>query len=295
MSSTKAVSFSPPTPQQVRDWLESHPARSPSPWVSAWPWAVVVAGVVLASLSPGPGLSLLPWLALAGALGWFSWQRRQQAQLVAQAQDVRAMALMRQDVQALREAWRLLPRLTHVPPMFGGNVFVLAECLDRLGCYEQAIVAYDHLIDRLPEKGPDAATLQLRRAMAELQCERLLDADNTLRRLRGPVESGMYPQPIPALYRLAELMQQVHTHHYAEAVRGAPRLIRQLRPLGVSAGFGFALVALACRMLDDHAVDCHDAPEAAVRWWKRATLLVPAARLVERFPSLAVLSEAGHE
>lgn len=294
MRTAQTASFTPPTPQQVHELIERHPAHAPSPWASAWPWAVVLVLVVLSAAVPAPGLSLLPWLGLAGAFAWFAWQRRQFTQLTTRTQDVQALATLRRDAQALRDAWRLLPKLTRMPPLFGSTVFVIGECLDRLRCYEQAIVVYDHLIDRLPEDGSDAAMIRLRRAMAELQCDRLLDADDTLRRMKGAVEAGQFAQPVPALYRLAELMQQVHTHHYAEAMHDAPRLVRQLRPLGVTAGYGFALAALACRMLQDHA-QVAGADDAARRWWSRATLLVPVTRLTERFPAVGVLAEATHE
>ncbi len=281
--------FTPPTAEQVRELLDTHVARPPSPVMLLLPWAVLLTAAVLAAVVRDPVLALLPWLALAGVLGWFAWRGYTLRKLDAQARQVQELAALLHWVRALRQAWRLLPQLTATPPLYGKTVVVIADCLDRLRCYDAAVVAYDHLIDRLPEDGPDAMLMRIHRAIAELQNDQLLDADETLRRLRAPIESGEFGQPLPAFYRLAVLAQQVYTHHYAEAVVGSRRLLRQLRPLGASAGFGHALVALAYRMLEGQP-DHPEAQRLARLWWSRATLLVPVEALLHRFPNLVAMN-----
>lgn len=276
--------FTPPTPQQVRDLLEQHPAHAPPPWTVLWPWAVVLGATVLAMVVRDPLLSVLPWLALTWAIGWQMWRRRVFRKFDEQAQKVQEAAALRQSVHALREAWRLLPRLTSSLPLYGTTVAVMGDCLDRLRCYESAIVIYDHLIDRLPDDNSDAALIRIRRAMAELQTDQTLDADDTLRRLRGVIESGRHGDTVTAMYRLAMLVQQVHTHHYAEAVEGARRMIRTLRPLGALAGYGYALIGAA----HHHTADTR----RAAWWWCQASRLIPAVDLIQRFPALGVMAES---
>lgn len=285
---SSAHNFTPPTPQQVRELLDNHPASAPPMWIQAVPWGILLLTALLAVATRDPIMATLPWLALGGVIGWHVYRSRMLRSLEARSRQIQELAALLHWTDALRKAWRLLPRLTATPPLYGSTVAVIADCLDRLGCYEAAVLAYDHLIERLPEDGPDAVVIRIHRAIAEVQGDQLLDADQTLRRLRGPIESGQYPPPLPAFYRLATLVQQVHTHHYAEAVADSRRMLRDLRPLGASAGFGHALVALAYHMLDGQAAQ-PDARRRAGIWWNRATLLVPAAALTRRFPALEVM------
>jgi hypothetical protein len=80
----------------------------------------------------------------------------------------------------------------------------------------------------------------------------------------------------------------VRTNHFADAVEGCDGLLDELRPLGVDAGYGHALVALAYHHLAGAA-----AGEQAALWWSRATLLVAAPALLDRFAELRPLLGAG--
>src|SRR5690606_19761282 len=129
------------------------------------------------------------------------------------------------------------------------------------------IVAYDYLIDRLVPDDPAAVQFQVLRSLAQLSAERLTDADDTLRRLRGVI--GRYQNtPVGAAYRLAQLLQQVRTHHYQQAIDESDTLVDALRPLGVQAGYGHALMALAHQQLAKHTQQV--APDDVQRWWYRA-------------------------
>jgi len=128
--------------------------------------------------------------------------------------------------------------------------------------------------------------VQLRtfRAICALHADRLADADDTLRQLRGliaPYAKGA----VGAAYRLAELTQHVRTHHYTEGLERADRMLEDLRPLGVEAGYGHALIAL-CHQEDRADRDAATRQQQVDLWWRRATLLLPAAALTERYPEL---------
>ncbi len=114
--------------------------------------------------------------------------------------------------------------------------------------------------------------------------------------------------PVTAGFRLARLIQDVRTHHFADALETSDELIDELRPLGVEAGYGMALMALCYhqhhRRQAEHtdtdtdaasagtggAPDTAGPSDAVARWWQRATLLLPAPVLVDRFPELKVLT-----
>lgn len=280
--------FTPPTPQQVREHLERHPAHGPS-WTAVWlPWVVLGIAMMLALINPNPLLAPWPWALLAVTLGYLFWRGRRMTRLHREVRQVQEMAALRWTARALRHTWRLVPRLVQVPPLYGTNMAIMADCLDRLNAFDAAHFLYDHLIDRMPAQSPDALLLRLRRAIVQIQTEQLLDADASLRSLRGPVEEA--GQPLVALYRLATLLQQVHTHHYDDATAGSGRLVRELRPLGVSAGFGFGLVALAYHHQLHHGGHAADVAHRRARWWwASATTLMPAAAMIRRFPALAQL------
>ncbi len=121
--------------------------------------------------------------------------------------------------------------------------------------------------------------MAIHRAIAKLLCDHLTDADDALRKKRGAAEQ--YPDtPIAAAYRYAALVQQVQTNHFADAVAASDDLVVQLRPLGVEAGYGYALMALSHHMTG---------ADGAAAWWSRATTLLPPATLTERFSQLRAI------
>jgi tetratricopeptide (TPR) repeat protein len=221
--------------------------------------------------------------------------------------------------QAVNQAWALLPRLVKQPHLRHRTVAVLGDCLNDLACYEPALEVYDHLLSELPEDHPGVVQLQALRAIAALNCDRLTDGDDALRQVRqnlDPDESNM----LAAAYHFAQLLQEVRTHHYREATQRGKSVIDQLRPLGVDAGFGYALMAWChhrqqqreneqaesdqtaepSRDFDermnadaDETVDASSTHQQWQRyWWHNATLLVSPTAIVYRFPELSPLAEA---
>ena len=228
--------------------------------------------------------SLLIGCVMIGALmGLTHWRLRRLRRLEARIVDAQELAMLRHHFPAFLLAWELMPAASAAPMLHGRLVAFIALCLDHLQAYDAAIVGYDHLIGHLPQDHPGSVQLQIQRAVAQLQTDRLTDADDAIRRLRGSAET-MRSTATRAAYRLAQLLQHVRTNHFADATALAGELVNDLRPLGVDAAYGHALMALSYQRLDDAAARA----QAAV-WWSRATLLMPPSALVDRFRELEPL------
>jgi hypothetical protein len=287
--------FTPPDAEQFEAHLRAFPPSPMSKWQVRAPLLVAAGFLGMSLATSGPVSAVLPWLGLGWLLG-HNWARARRAMsLEAQVRGAQEVAMQRLYPRALREAWRLLPQVTPAPNLHSQTVAMIAHCLDSLGCYDAAIVGYDYLVQRLPAGEPITVHLGVSRANAALGADRLSDADDTIRRLRGAVEP--FPgTPISAGYRLARLAQQVRTHHFAEGAQENADLVEALRPLGVEAGYGHALMAL-CHYRMYEGLDAHDtaagpsAQDSARLWWDRATLLLPIDALLKRYPELEPLAE----
>ncbi len=282
--------FQPPTPEQFEAHLRDHPANPPSVWQLRTPWLVALALIVLSFATAGPVSGLLPLVALAWLFIHTSIRTRRAMSLQIRVRRTQEVGMLRRYNDSLRLGWQLLPQVTPAPLLHGQTVAMIAHSLDSLGHYDAAIVGYDHLLSRLPPGEPITVHIGVSRAAAALGAERLSDADDALRRLRGPVEPFDHT-PISAAYRLAKLTQQVRTHHFDEGVHESEGLIDALRPLGVEAGYGHALMALCHYHNPITNTDPDDSQLAAKSWWQQATLLLPPDTLLHRFPELAPLTE----
>jgi tetratricopeptide (TPR) repeat protein len=263
----------------------------------------------------GP-LAFLAWFPLVGVFVYLSVRLKARRALEARVREVHELALLRRWDEALRGSWRLLPDLYGTPDLHARTVLAMAHCLDQVGGYDASLVAYDHLLQRVPRDHPAALSLRLQRAMVLLGNERLSDADDALRALRGALPAAPSEgSPIHAGYRWASLLQHASTHHFEDALAEEPGLIEALRPLGVEAGYGYALMAY-CRWtlsqrsqgktsgaspeqpatpngagLSDPQASGEDGHlEAAARWWGHATTLVAPASILNRYPNLRAMS-----
>jgi hypothetical protein len=295
--------FTPPTADQVHDHLERHPPRPASPVAALVPLLSLGIFLILAAaLFAGPGgwpRTVLFLAALGGLIGmsFFTGHRiRRMRQLEQRVAQVQQLAVLRRWPEALRLAWRVLPEAGIAPEAHGRVVAAIAHVLDQVKDYEAAIVAYDYLIERIASDQPGALQLRAQRAIVEVLADRLTDADRSLRSLRGSFDGQPEPTPASAAFRLASLIQQVRTHHYRDAADLAATLLDDLRPLGVEAGYGHALMALSFHELPD-PLDRPDPDAAQVNrreaatWWSRATLLLPVSALLYRFGELAALTQ----
>ncbi|MBX2852077.1 MAG: hypothetical protein KTR15_10065 [Phycisphaeraceae bacterium] len=283
--------FEPPTAEQLARHLARHPAAQAAAWQQRGPLLMVIAVAGLALLMIGqPGFALLPLFALLGLMAYLSGQARTAAELQQRAVRAWELAMIRRYREALGQAWELLPACRTRPELHGRAITVIAHALAELGRNEAAEVAYGYLLDRLPPDHPLALRLRLQQAMAALSSGRLADGDDILRKLRGQAEAS-HDASLTAALGLARLIQDVHTGHYADAVDAADGTAAALVPLGVEAGYGYALLALCFAMRVKHAPSVEAAQrdglqQQAGRYWGKATLLIPPAALVYRYPEL---------
>lgn len=284
-----------PTPERLSEHLEKNPPREIGSMRGRLP--LLIIGVLAASLllANYPVLALLPWVGLLVFMVVMAGRVQRNRLLHARVTRAWELALLREYREALRRAWTLLPLVSDQPELHGRCVAVIAHALDELSAYESATVAFDYLLERLPAEHPLAVRVRLQYAAAQVAQGYLADADDALRKLR-PVAEERPNSQISASYALARLIQDVKTGHFSEAVEHAGQTAEQLRPLGVEAGYGHGLLAYCCDQIASHLQDPEDAErhrDAAARWWRSATLLIPPAALAYRFHELADLSAEG--
>ena len=279
--------FSPPTTQQVLTHLGRYPAREPSKLLAWLPILALGAAIAMTMLIESDWALMLPWLTVGAVFVMLAVKIRKTRHLEQRVGNAQELAMLRHWHQSLRLCWRLLPSLTTQPPLHSRAVALVAHCLDQLKAYDAAITTYNHLIDRLSAQDSVSVQIRIHRVMAQLANDQLIDADDDLRRLRIHTDVLRHPT-IDAAYRFAQLIQQVRTNHWAEVVHDAPQLVDHLRPLGVDAGYGYALTALSYYKLaaTDQPDQSQTPSSNAGQWWSRATLLLPVGALVDRFAEL---------
>lgn len=297
MNASAPSTFHPPAADQVRRHLEEHPPRGPSR-IQAW-LPLVALGLLLGVLVSGSSalVAVAPWVLLAGLFIAMAMRGRWLRQIERRSAQAQELAMLRHYPQALRLAWRIIPRTQTQPHLHARATAVLAHCLDRVNASDAAIAAYDALIDRLPPDHPGALQLRAHRSIAQFQADRLLDGDDSLRKLRPLMEACRHA-PTRAAFRMAELIQRVRTNHALDAMEFEQSLVHDLRPLGVEAAYGHALMALAHHQLaqrtqppktDDFETMDHET--LTLVWWQRATLLLPVQALALRFAELQPLAD----
>lgn len=282
---TPTPPFRPPTAEQVEEHLREHPPRRVPP-IQMWAPIAAVAMLTLVGLLIGGAAGLvLPFVGIAAMMVMLSKRVRDAQAMEAAANHAQELAMLRHDAQALRRAWTLLPESATRPLAHARLIALLAQLLDRVGSHEAALVAYDYLLEHLPDEHGALTSLRLGRATSALLADRLTDADDTLRRLRGDAHE-LRGTPLWAQYRFVQLLQAVRTNHFADAVDEFPNVADDLRPLAVEAGYGYGLMAL-CH-LNNRRAEAADASRGAARQcWDWATRLLPEAVLLGRHPELA--------
>ena len=286
--------FEPPTAQQLDKHLASHPVVQGVNWQARLPIMLLIGGVLVLMLIGGPVFALLPLLALLGLAAYISSRTRAAMQLQQRVTRCWELAMIRRYRTALGQAWDLIPACQNNPELHGRVMTVVAHILNELGEVDAAEVAYRYLVDRLPPQHPLSLRLRVQRAIAALCSGRLADADDALRKLRGPTEQSKDPT-LAGSYRMARLMQDVYTGHYADAVQNADQTAKDIQPLGIEAGYGHGLLALcfhrlAIRESVEQPEEREQLNQLANRWWDKATLLIPTTALIHRHPDLRDLA-----
>lgn len=201
--------------------------------------------------------------------------------------------MLRRHAEALRLAWGLLPKLRQSPQLHARLVAMMAHDLAEVGADEAALTGLDYLLERVPRDHPISQHLSLERAILMLSTDRLSDGDEAIRRLRHVREPGGIPA-LAAMHRFAELYQMIRTNHFADAVHCQTNLVEDLRPLGVEAGYGYGMMALAHHRLSQWGMDVEPPTrigDGAEHWWAMATLLLSPTAAAVRFPELGQLIE----
>ncbi len=280
--------FHPPTADQVAGYLDQHTIANPSR-LSHWMPAIIVGVLVLLALSwSNMGMTFIVWLALLGLFINAMLRARLQRNMDQQLVKAQELTLQRQNAEALRVAWQLIPQLRTRPQQYTRAIALLAHNLEQVRAYDAAVIAFGRVLQHLPEDHPATTQMRVEQTMAMLASDQLTDADNHLRRLRNTIDRHTNTA-IQAGFHLAALYQQVRTNHFRDAADNQQGMLEKLRPLGIDAGFGHALLALACY---HSAVDEQDSLIAQSQlWWDRATLLLPVATLVKRFPELHAIEQ----
>lgn len=294
-----APAIRPPSPEQFHAWLTAHPLSPPARGVWVGPVTVLLLGLIASLVIPGPTGLLLPWIALMGVVGWLRWRTMQSRELEGYTGGLTELAVLRRPGDALRRGWVVLPRLTQRPALHGRTVAVMSQCLAELGQYDAAVVGYDHVLSLLPPSHPAKPQLGLDRTVSCLMSERLTEAEDGLSRMRELEVEG--PRALRANYRFARLLQAFMLHRDAEAVEwdASGDLLTELRPLGIEAGYGHALLALchhrfSQREHEDEACR-HEARARSAVWWGTAQQLLPVERLAARFPEVDALTEGDRD
>ena len=197
------------------------------------------------------------------------------------------LAMRRKYVEALRGAWVLLPRSKKRHGLYMRMANVIAHCLGELKCYEACAEAYDQLIDRLPIEGDGVKQLRVFRAIAWLMEDRLADADSALRAMRG-VKDDYRGTILGATVAYAELLQCVKTFHFEEGLTMSNRLLDDIRPMGIEAGYGHALMATCCYEMALRANEEEEKSglmKRAKEWWDNAVCLIREEHLLDRLPA----------
>jgi len=281
--------FVPPRLEQVEAHLQECSLRTASLWVLWAPLVGLLALILLAGALGPVAAAILPWFGLIALIGYFQWRNWRMRQLERQSLMTAELTILRRYPDALRQTWRLLPRVTTLPHLHASALAVMAQSLEELAEHESALLVLDTLLDLLPQDHPNARSLRITRVMLALHTDQLADADDALRRLRELGEADP-PNALSAGYHLAKLYQLVKTRHDEDALSLEESLIDKLRPLGMEAGFGYALMALCYhRLLQKRELTEEQQNELTQRrdlWWQRAKLLLPTERMYQRFEEL---------
>jgi hypothetical protein len=271
--------FPLPDSQLLRDHVEQHAPRAPRMGRGMVLAVLTGALIVLLLLPPSPLTSLLPWLMLGGLLFWLTQQRSQLVHAQRGVRHVMELTALRRPHDAVSVAWHLIPNLHRWPELHVQGVLLMGANLMSLRQWDAAIEAQSYLLDHLPPGHPTAHLLRAQRLMGLLREDRLADADSELRTLQ---RIDMDPLTA-AIVKTASVMQQVKTHHDADALASVPQADAHptFAPMGAEAGYAHGLLALAAHRTDQ--------PDLAQQYWTDATMLQPADRLLHDMPELQPL------
>ncbi|MEM7680965.1 MAG: hypothetical protein AAF288_03320 [Planctomycetota bacterium] len=316
-SSAGAEPYRPPTTDELERLLaKGRPTAGAPPWLRVVvPAAVglVVLSLVLSVMGAHDVAALLPLLGVVAAVLAVRWRARRERNASEAVHRAHELSAMRRPKQALAEAWRLWPASSQAPMRRRQLLAVMAQSLEELGAWEQAVRVFDELLDSLPQPSPPELMLRLRRAAVLVSCERLTDVDDELRATRPRLPVGQR-HLASAMFRLTELLRDAATGHIDRLESLGDPLMDELRPLGVDAALGYTAAAV-CLAREAQARDTRAQAQPVRRvgaalgddagpeperlralardWWRRALALSPAGPLLARTPEAGRWLEDG--
>ena len=285
--------FTPPTAEQVVEHLDAHPPATPSKWKRLWPLAPPAFGFGAYLAAPGWVTALILLAAVGGGIGWSAWRLRLARDRQERMRKVGELAMLRCHPEALREAWRLIPESVEDPIVYGTLLMTTGRSLLELRRDDAALACYERLLQAAPKNHPAATHFGTLRAIAALFDDRLAEADDALRKLRDEDERAA--PAIRAGVAFARLLQAARTYRVDELIAMGDAAIDTLRPMGVEAGYGYALMAWAHEQRRCQPREYDDTASLAERgraWWRRATTLLPAEAIAFRLPETRGLGAA---
>lgn len=283
--------FRPPTAEQMEAHLDAHPPRAASRWKRLLPLAPLGFGLGAYLASPGGVTAVVLLGCVAGGIGWSALQSRASHRRRERLQRMHEKAALRRPGEALRIGWDLLPEVTESPLAYGSLLTAFGRCLSELRRDDAAGLCYERLLASAPSNHPAAKHFACLRALAALFEDRLAEADDALRRIR--LEDEPAGSPLRATHALACLLQQARTYRVDDMIANRATAIERMRPLGVEAGYAYALIAWAHdqRRRQPRERDDADSLAEQVRlWWERATTLLPTEAIARRLPETAELA-----
>lgn len=290
MPTSKQQSFTPPSPKQVTEHLVRCAPRVSRMWVTQLPLFLLIFAAGLTLFANDVLTAIIPWLILIGVVIFSAFRVKRIRNIQQRVERVGEWTQLGQHQRAVRAIWKLLMITQMMPELHGRLVALMAHNLDRLSSWPAAEVAYDYLITRMPADHPGSVQLQLQRTILQLFNDELTTADNNIRKLR-PLATEISDSPIAATYHYAVLLQHIRTYHFAEAVaENREHLVERLRPLGIEAGHGYALLAWSYFQLAQRQPDDENLMQQAMAWWHKATLLVASDQLLQRQADLKPLA-----
>lgn len=285
------ASFRPPTAEQMQQHIDAHPPRAASRWKRLLPLAPMGLGLGLYLVAPSGATALVLLGCVAGAMAWSALLARASHRRRERLQQMHEHATLRRPDAALRIGWDLLPEVTESPLLYGSLLTTFGRCLSELQRDEAAMVCYDRLLESAPSNHPAAKHFACLRALAALFDDRLAEADDSLRRIR--VEDEPEGSPLRSTVSLVRLLQQAKTYRVDDIIADRDAMLERMRPLGVEAGYAYALIAWAHeqrRRQPREQDDVHRLADQVRLWWERATTLLPAAAIARRLPETAELA-----
>jgi tetratricopeptide (TPR) repeat protein len=298
-----------PDEKQVREWLTAHRLQPASPWAFIGVTALLIFAVFMLGMGDQSGVSQFITIMLGvGVILFVISRARKIRNAETDSRRVHELTVTRQWRDAFELAWKTIPGVTQMPEQYARTLACMAYSLDQLKRYDSAIYSYKLLLEVLPSDHSFVTQVQTHMAIAMLANDELSDADDRLRKLR--LQAGRQTPVLKALISLADLIQITRTYHYADALAIEQNAEEMFRPLGVEAGFGYALLAYARQQLAEREIKQsavadftqslepgQEQPmppgqahlQAADQLWGKATLLVSPQRIVDRFPMLSTL------